>query len=81
MTALCGQTADMDDAWEGTVVKKSRGLYDGSNMYRRLKIELTDGRTIKIRPSKDLWKSVSEGDLLIKAPGKEPAKKDPADQT
>lgn len=69
----------MEDAWEGTVVKKSRGLYDGSNLYRRLTVELSDGSTIKIRPSRDLWETVSEGDTLIKTSGNNPVKKDPAD--
>lgn len=35
----------MNDSWRGTVVSKRRGLMDGSNMYRRLKIRRTDGTT------------------------------------
>ena len=63
-----------NDEWEGIVVKKSRGLFDGSNMYRRLKIRLVDGTTIKVRVGRTLWNSVTEGDLLTKAPGEDPVK-------
>lgn len=65
----------VSDAWEGTVTKKSRGLLDGANMYRRLWVRCTDGQIIKVRPSRALWESVGVGDVLIKEPGHEPAKK------
>lgn len=61
--------------WEGIVVRKSRGLYDGANMYRRLKIRLVDGSTTKVRVKRALWDSVTEGDLVSKAPGEEPVKR------
>jgi hypothetical protein len=62
----------MQDAWEGTVVKKSRGLLDGSNMYRRLKIRQADGSTMKVRVSRKLWNAVNKGDVVSKPPGQEP---------
>lgn len=65
----------MSDAWEGTVVKKSRGLLDGSNMYRRLKIRRADGTTTKVRVDRDLWNSLTEGDVVSKAPGQKPVKR------
>jgi len=63
------------DTWEGIVVKKSRGLFDGSNMYRRLKIRLVNGRTIKVRVGRELWHAAAEGDIVTKAPGQEPVKR------
>ena len=65
----------MNDAWEGTVVKKTRGLLDGANMYRRLKIRHADGTTSKVRVDRDLWAAVSEGDVVSKAPGQRPVKR------
>ena len=64
----------MTDTWRGTVVKKSRGLLDGSNMYRRLKVRLSDGRTLKLRVSRSLWDSVEVGDSLSKSSGNDPVK-------
>jgi hypothetical protein len=65
----------MNDSWEGVVVKKSRGLLDGSNMYRRLKIRLADGTTKKVRVGRALWDAVQEGDTVSKASGQDPLKK------
>jgi hypothetical protein len=62
----------MSKAWQGTVIKKSRGLLDGSNLYRRLTIRLTDGQTIKIRVNRDLWNAVSVGETVTKAAGQDP---------
>lgn len=62
------------DEWEGIVVKKSRGLLDGSNMYRRLTIRLVDGSTTKVRVGRALWDAVTEGDLVTKAAGEDPVK-------
>ncbi|GIM88940.1 DUF7489 domain-containing protein [Paractinoplanes toevensis] len=62
------------EAWDGTVTKKSRGLLDGSSMYRRLELRLTDGSTVKVRVSRDLWDAVSEGDQVTKAAGEDPVK-------
>lgn len=62
------------DAWEGTVAKKSRGLLDGSNMYRRLKIRCADGSTIKARVGKDLCNSLEVGDRVVKRAGEDPVK-------
>ncbi|AKU14743.1 DUF7489 domain-containing protein [Luteipulveratus mongoliensis] len=63
-----------NDSWEGTVVKKSRGLLDGSNMYRRLKIQLADGSTTKVKVDRKLWDAVAEGDTVSKAGGQDPVK-------
>jgi hypothetical protein len=65
----------MSDTWEGVVLKKSRGLLDGSNMYRRLTIRLADGTTSKVRVDRDLWSTVTEGDVVSKAPGENPVKR------
>lgn len=61
-----------DEVWTATVTKKSRGLLDGSNMYRRVTITTDDGRTEKIRVGRELWKQLSVGDRLIKDAGQEP---------
>ncbi|GAA2216999.1 hypothetical protein ACFY2R_29360 [Micromonospora olivasterospora] len=60
------------DAWDGIVLKKSRGLLDGSSLYRRLKIRLADGSTITVRVGRDLWNAVTEGDRVTKAAGQGP---------
>jgi hypothetical protein len=60
------------DAWSGTVVKKSRALLDGSNLYRRLKLRLDDGRHIDVRVDRDMWKQVELGDRLVKHKGENP---------
>lgn len=65
----------MTDTWEGTVVKKTRGLLDGSNMYRRLKVRLDDGETVKVRVSRTLWDSVEVGDSVSKSEGQDPVKR------
>jgi hypothetical protein len=58
-----------EDAWSGTVVKKSRGLLDGSNLYRRVTIRTDDDRTEKIRVDRALWKELNVGDRLVKDAG------------
>ena len=65
----------MSDAWEGIVVKKSRGLLDGSNLYRRLTIRHADGTTTKVRVNRDLWDALAEGDMVSKAPGQPPERR------
>ena len=62
------------DAWAGTVVKKPRGLSDGSNMYRKVTIETAPGETEKVRVSRELWNSIEEGDRLVKEAGADPRK-------
>ncbi|MDQ6525176.1 hypothetical protein RB608_16265 [Nocardioides sp. LHD-245] len=57
----------MTEAWEGVVVKKSRGLYDGANMYRRLKVRTSDGSVVKARVDRDLWDLVAVGDTVRRA--------------
>jgi hypothetical protein len=59
-----------DDAWSGTVVKKSRGLLDGANLYRRLKVRLDDGTHLKVTVDRDLWRQLRVGDRLVKLPGR-----------
>lgn len=60
------------DAWSGTVVRKSRGLLDGSNLYRRITVETDGGGTEKIRVDRSLWKELNVGDRLVKDAGQEP---------
>jgi hypothetical protein len=57
---------DRTDSWSGTVVKKRRGLLDGSNLYRRLTIRTDDGRTERIRVDRALWKQLGVGDRVVK---------------
>jgi hypothetical protein len=64
----------MSDAWESIVVTKTRGLLDGSNMYRRLTIRHSDGTTTKVRVDRDLWNKLIVGDVVSKAPGQQPVK-------
>ncbi len=61
-----------DEAWSATVVKKSRALLDGSNLYRRVTVRRDDGRTDTIRVDRTLWKELTIGDRLVKDPGQEP---------
>lgn len=60
--------------WRATVVKKSRGLLDGANLYRRVHIRLPDGSTRKIRVSRALWEALEVGDSLTKRAGADPVK-------
>lgn len=64
-----------EDAWEGVVLDKSRGMTDGSNMYRYLTLRLSTGETKKIRADRGLWDSVTTGDGIIKRAGSNPVKK------
>ena len=61
-----------EDAWSGSVVKKSRGLLDGSNLYRRVTVRIDDGRVEKIRVDRALWKQLDVGDRLLKEAGQQP---------
>ena len=61
-----------DGAWSGTVVKKSRELLDGSNLYRQVTVETDAGGTEKTRVDRALWKELNVGDRLIKDAGQEP---------
>ncbi|WP_030674477.1 hypothetical protein [Streptomyces rimosus] len=63
-----------DDSWEGVIVKKSRGMLDGSNMYHFIELRLDDDETVKVRISRRLWKSIAVGDRIVKRPGADPAK-------
>lgn len=58
------------DVWEGVVVKKSRGLLDGSNLYRRLHVRLADGSVVKVRVDRMLWTQVAPGDRVTKVAGR-----------
>jgi hypothetical protein len=60
--------------WRGTVVEKSRGLFDGANLYRRLTVRLSDGSTVKVRVDRKLWRSVQAGDSVTKHVGADPVK-------
>ena len=61
-----------EDAWSGTVVKKSRALLDGSNLYRQVTVRTDDGRTEKVRVDRGLWKQLDVGDRLLKDAGQQP---------
>jgi hypothetical protein len=60
------------NAWSGTVAKKSRALLDGSNLYRRLKLRLDDGSLIDVKVERDMWKQLKVGDRLMKLDGENP---------
>ncbi|MFI5891767.1 hypothetical protein ACIA5D_16805 [Actinoplanes sp. NPDC051513] len=60
------------DAWSGTVVKKSRALLDGSNLYRRLKVRLDDGTQLDVKVDREVWKQLAVGDRLVKQQGQDP---------
>ncbi|OIJ66000.1 DUF7489 domain-containing protein [Streptomyces mangrovisoli] len=63
-----------DDAWEGIVEGKSRGMLDGANIYHFAKVRLADGRRVKVRVDRGLWKSLAAGDRIVKEPGSNPAR-------
>lgn len=59
----------MTEDWEGIVIRKRRGLLDGSNMYRRVTVQLADGTTKRVRVGRELWSSLAEGDTLVHRDG------------
>ena len=61
-----------EDSWSGTVVKKSRALLDGSNLYRRLKVRFEDGTQRDVKVDREVWKQVEVGDRLVKPDGEKP---------
>ena len=63
-----------DDAWEGIVEDKSRGMLDGANMYHFVKVRRVDGQFMKVRIDRRLWKSIGVGDRIVKEPGSGPVK-------
>ena len=67
-----GNRMGHEDAWTGTVVKKSRTLLDGSNLYRQVTVQTETGTTEKIRVDRALWKELKVGDRLVKDAGREP---------
>ena len=60
-----------DESWDGTVVKKSRAMLDGSNLYRRVKIRTESGETQKVRVDRGLWKELEVGDRVVKEAGQD----------
>ncbi|MBM6398809.1 DUF7489 domain-containing protein [Phycicoccus sonneratiae] len=58
-----------DDTWSGTVVRRSRGLLDGSNLYRRVTVRLEDGSTRRVRVARDLWAGLEVGDRVEQLAG------------
>ncbi len=64
----------MSEAWEGIVLKKSRALLDGSSLYRRVKLRLTDGTTATVRVDRTLWSELAVGDIVQKRAGHDPVK-------
>ncbi|MFC9588692.1 hypothetical protein [Streptomyces sp. NPDC056944] len=67
-------TPGHDDAWEGFVMGKSRGMLDGSNMYHFVEVRFADGTLTKFRIDRRLWKSIDVNDRIIKEPGSDPVK-------
>ncbi|WP_194924942.1 DUF7489 domain-containing protein [Catenulispora pinisilvae] len=63
-----------NEAWQGVVIGKKRGMVDGANMYFFLKVQLSDGTTKRVRVRRELWKSLREGDGVVKQAGEEPVK-------
>lgn len=63
-----------DDAWEGVVEDKSRGMLDGANMYHFVKVRCVDGRSMKVRVDRALWKAIAVGDRVVKEPGSDPVR-------
>jgi hypothetical protein len=63
-----------NQTWRGTVTKKSRGLLDGANLYRRLTVALDNGDTIKVRVTRSTWDAVTVGDRLVKSMDGEPVR-------
>ncbi|HEY3505757.1 MAG TPA: hypothetical protein VGN37_23585 [Actinocatenispora sp.] len=61
-----------EDAWSGVVVKKSRAMYDGANLYRKLEIRHDDGEVRNVTVRRDLWKQLEVGDRVVKEPGADP---------
>jgi hypothetical protein len=60
------------EAWEGTVVGKSRGMLDGANIYHFPTVQKAGGGVDKVGVKRSLWKAVAEGDALVKRPGELP---------
>lgn len=60
------------DAWTGVVVKKSRAMYDGSNLYRKLEVQVDGGDVRDVKVKRDLWKQLEVGDRVTKAAGADP---------
>jgi hypothetical protein len=58
-----------DEAWAGVVTRRKRAVYDGSGVYFRIVVALDDGSTRNIRVGRALWKSLNEGDRLVKQSG------------
>ncbi|MEV5977424.1 hypothetical protein [Streptomyces sp. NPDC052114] len=58
-----------EDAWDGTVVDKTRRATDGSNLYHYVEVRLKDGASMKARVEKALWESLAPGDRLVKEAG------------
>jgi hypothetical protein len=63
-----------DESWDAVVVDKSRGMSDGSNLYRYVTIRFADDTSRKIRVDKDLWNSLDTGDRVSKRAGENPVK-------
>jgi hypothetical protein len=61
-----------EDAWSGVVVKKSRAMYDGANLYRKLDVQLDSGEVRNVKVKRDLWKQLEVGDRVTKTAGADP---------
>jgi hypothetical protein len=60
------------DAWTGVVVKKSRAMYDGANLYRKLEVQVDGGDVRDVKVKRDLWKQLEVGDRVTKSAGADP---------
>jgi hypothetical protein len=63
-----------NQTWRGTVTKKSRGLLDGANLYRRVTVALDGGDTIEVRVARSTWNAITVGDRLVKPVDGEPVR-------
>lgn len=68
-----------DEAWDGVVVDKKRSMSNapgsGTVLYYFLMLRLADGSTKRVRVHRSLFKSVDEGDHVVKAAGERAVKK------
>lgn len=49
--------------WRG-IVKKSRALLDGSNLYQRIVVRLDDDQTVTTRVHRRTWKTLAVDDAV-----------------
>jgi hypothetical protein len=57
--------------WDAVVVAKSRALLDGSNLYRQVTVRHDDGREVKVRVPRAVWKQIAVGDRVVQEAGQD----------